>query len=435
MFSDRDAVRYNDVQTNIQNKMQTSPMIILSGPTAVGKTKLSIALAKAIGGEIISADSCQVYRHMDIGSAKIKLEEMQGIPHHMIDILEPWEEFSVAVFKEKCEQCLPGIYERGHIPIVAGGTGFYVQALLRDIDFGSGGEPANPPSEADVPVSVILDSALAGSAEMISGAVPAGSTDRASEGVLGGSTDRASERVPAGSTDRVSEGVLGGNDGGVPGSAPTENGTYRAWLEELAEREGPAHLHGMLRQVDPASAQIIHPNNRKRVIRALEFFHLTGEPISRHNEREREKESAYNACYFVLNDRRERIYENIGKRVDEMLRRGLVAEVERLRAMGCHRGMVSMQGLGYKEILAYLEGEISLEEAAEIIKRDTRHFAKRQLTWFRRERDVIWVDKESFDYDENRILEFMLEELRVKGIAASALFPEKRQGGLPAGSI
>nr|WP_300770198.1 tRNA (adenosine(37)-N6)-dimethylallyltransferase MiaA [uncultured Acetatifactor sp.] len=351
-------------------------MVILSGPTAVGKTKLSIALAKAIGGEIISADSCQVYRHMDIGSAKITEEEMQGIPHHMIDILEPWEDFSVAVFKEKCEQCLPGIYARGHIPIVTGGTGFYVQALLRDIDFGSGEERSCPTE---------------GRKNMRSD-----SSGMPSEG------DSASER---------------------PSSPPSDSGEYRIRLERLAEEKGPQYLHDMLREVDSASAEAIHPNNRKRVIRALEFFHLTGEPISRHNEREREKEPAYNACYFVLNDRRERVYENIGMRVDEMLRRGLVAEVERLREMGCHRGMISMQGLGYKEILAYLDGELSLEEAVEIIKRDTRHFAKRQLTWFRREKEVIWVDKESFGCDEERILEYMLQELR------------KKEGGLPFGSV
>ena len=371
------------------------PMVILSGPTAVGKTKLSIALAKAIGGEIISADSCQVYRHMDIGSAKITEEEMQGIPHHMIDILDPWEDFSVAVFKEKCEQCLPGIYERGHIPIVTGGTGFYVQALLRDIQFGSGGEAA---AETLFPEA------------------------------------GASARIPSAPV---------GNESMALGVASAETGTYRARLEELAKQKGAQHLHHMLREVDPASANAIHPNNQKRVIRALEFFHLTGKPISRHNEREREKESAYNACYFVLNDRRERIYENIDCRVDEMLCQGLVAEVERLREMGCQQGMVSMQGLGYKEILAYLEGETSLEEAVETIKRDTRHFAKRQLTWFRRERDVTWVDKEKFDYDEEKILEFMLQELRKKDIAASAQQQNdrdntqdlQREGGLPAGSI
>lgn len=333
-----------DVKTTIEiQNRERAPLIILSGPTAVGKTKLSIALAKTVGGEVVSADSCQVYRHMDIGSAKIAETEMQGIPHHMIDILDPWEEFSVAVFKERCQQCLSGIYERGHIPIMTGGTGFYVQALLRDIDFGSGGGKVSCPAEED-------------------------------------------------------------------------HGECRARLEALAAAKGPEYLHAMLREVDPASAQAIHPNNQKRVIRALEFFHLTGEPISRHNEREREKESAYNACYFVLNDLRERLYERIGFRVDEMLRQGLVEEVERLREMGCHRGMVSMQGLGYKEILAYLEGETSLEEAVETIKRDTRHFAKRQLTWFRREKDVIWINKNEFGYDEDRIMEFMLEELQARGI-------------------
>ena len=307
-------------------------MIVLSGPTAVGKTKLSIALAKAVGGEIVSADSVQVYRHMDIGSAKITKEEMNGVPHHMIDILEPWEEFSVAVFQERCKECLSGIYERGHVPIVTGGTGFYVQALLRDVDF--------------------------------------------------------SDFRPE----------------------------YRASLEALAEEKGTAYLHKMLAEVDPASGLAIHPNNGKRIIRALEYFYLTGEPISVHNERERERPPAYDVCYFVLNDLRERLYRRIDRRVDEMLEKGLVEEVEGLRRMGCHKGMVSMQGLGYKEILAYLEGETTLEEAVEILKRDTkrdtRHFAKRQLTWFRREREVIWVNKNEFQYDEDKILQYMLAYAR-----------------------
>lgn len=305
---------------------KSRPMIILAGPTAVGKTKLSIALAEAVGGEIVSADSMQVYRHMNIGSAKITREEMKGIPHHMIDILEPWEAFNVAVFKEKCEQCLPGIYERGHIPIVTGGTGFYIQALLRDIDF-----------------------------------------------------------------------------------VENENDTaYRASMEALAAEKGAEWLHELLREVDPDSAEAIHANNIKRTIRALEYYHLTGEPISRHNERERQKPSAYQSCYFVLNESRERLYERIDRRVEEMLEGGLVEEVRKLKALGCHRGMVSMQGLGYKEILAYLEGDMTLEEAVELLKRDTRHFAKRQLTWFRREQDVIWVEKESFGYDEDRILRQLL---------------------------
>jgi tRNA dimethylallyltransferase len=303
------------------------PMIILTGPTAVGKTKLSLALAKAVDGEIISADSMQVYRHMDIGSAKIMPDQMQGIRHHMIDILEPWEPFNVVIFQQKCKECLAEIYGRGHIPIVTGGTGFYIQALLKDVDF----------------------------------------------------------------------------------TENEEDAAYRRYLEKLAEEKGAGFLHEMLREADPASAEAIHANNIKRTIRALEYFHLTGEPISQHNLEESRKTSAYDSCYFVLNDDREKLYERIEQRIDEMLRDGLVEEVKHLKEMGCHRGMVSMQGLGYKEILDFLDGETTYEEAVQILKRDTRHFAKRQLTWFRREQDVIWVDKPAFDYNEEKILEFLLE--------------------------
>ncbi len=310
--------------------MDKKPMIVLTGPTAVGKTKLSIALAKAVNGEIISADSMQVYKYMDIGSAKITSEQMQGVPHHLIDILEPWDDFNVVVFKQKCEKCLTDIYDRGHIPIVTGGTGFYIQALLRDIDF----------------------------------------------------------------------------------TENEENTEYRESLEKLAVQQGAEVLHEMLQQVDPVSAGAIHTNNVKRTIRALEYFKLTGEPISAHNAQEKQKESAYRSCYFVLNDEREKLYLRIEERIDEMLSQGLVDEVVKLRDMGCHRGMVSMQGLGYKEMLAYLEGEVSLEEAVSVLKRDTRHFAKRQLTWFRREKDVIWVDKNQFDYDEEKILCYMLEQCK-----------------------
>lgn len=310
--------------------MEKKPMIVLTGPTAVGKTKLSIALAKAVNGEIISADSMQVYKHMNIGSAKIAQEQMQGIPHHLIDILEPWEEFNVVVFKQKCEECLTGIYERGHIPILTGGTGFYIQAVLRDIDF----------------------------------------------------------------------------------TENEENTTLRTSLEKLAMEKGAEYLHEMLKKVDPVSAESIHANNIKRTIRALEYYELTGEAISVHNEQEKQKESAYRSCYFVLNDERAHLYQRIEERIDEMMDSGLVEEVKSLQTMGCHRGMVSMQGLGYKEILAFLEGEITLEEAVYLLKRDTRHFAKRQLTWFRREKDVVWIDKDKFAYDEAAILQFMLEKCK-----------------------
>ncbi len=313
----------------MKNKL---PLLILTGPTAVGKTSLSIRLAKAVCGEIISADSMQVYKHMDIGSAKIKPEETEGIRHHMIDILEPWEEFNVVVFKEKVNQCIKEITKRGHIPIMTGGTGFYIQAVLYDIDF----------------------------------------------------------------------------------TENEENTEIRNRLEALAKEKGAVYLHEMLRKADEASAESIHPNNIKRVIRALEFFELTGTKISEHNETERAKESAYASCYFVLNEKRERLYERIDRRVDGMLKEGLVEEVKKLKDMGCDRSLVSMQGLGYKEILSYLDGEISLEEAVYRIKRDTRHFAKRQLTWFRREKDVIWVEKEQFAYEEERMLQFMLEQIASK---------------------
>ena len=290
--------------------MNQKPMIILTGPTAVGKSALSVELAKKINGAVISADSMQVYRHMDIGSAKIMPEEMQGITHYMIDELEPDEEFHVVRFTTMAKEYLKEIYAAGKIPIIAGGTGFYIQA----------------------------------------------------------------------------------------------------------KEHGAGYLHEMLRKVDLASAEAIHANNVKRVIRALEFYHLSGQKISEHNETERQKQSPYNFAYFVLNDERAKLYERIDKRVDAMIAAGLVNEVQKLKDMGCSREMVSMQGLGYKEILAYLDGEYTLEEAVYIIKRETRHFAKRQLTWFKRERDVIWLDKQTFGYDEAAILTDMISILQEKEI-------------------
>lgn len=310
--------------------MKKEPLIILTGPTAVGKTKLSIALAKAIDGEIISADSMQVYRGMDIGSAKIKKEEMQGVPHYLIDVLEPEEEFHVVKFQQMAKEAMQKIRAKGKIPIVVGGTGFYIQALLYDIDF-------------------------------------------------------------------------------------TENekdDAYRRHLEQLTEEKGAVYLHDMLRHVDEKAAEEIHENNVKRVIRALEFYHQTGKKISEHNEEERGKESPYSFCYFVLNDDRQKLYEQIERRIDEMVEEGLIEEVRTLKEQGFTRDMVSMQGLGYKEILDYLDGKTTLEEAIYVLKRDTRHFAKRQITWFRRERDVIWVEKEQFHYEEDKMLEFLIETIK-----------------------
>lgn len=306
------------------------PLIVLTGPTAVGKTSLSISLAKAVNGEIISADSMQVYKGMDIGSAKIRKEEMQGVTHYLVDILEPEEEFHIVKFQELAKAALEEIYAKGKIPILVGGTGFYIQAVTRDIDF----------TQAEQETS------------------------------------------------------------------------YREELEQFAKEKGAEYLHEKLREVDSKSAENIHANNVKRVIRALEFYHQNGTPISEHNEEQKQQTSPYNLAYFVLTAPREILYERIDRRVNQMMEEGLLEEVKSLRERGCHRGMVSMQGLGYKEILAYLEGEYPLEEAVRILKRDTRHFAKRQLTWFRREQDVIWVDKEQFHWNEAEILEYMMSVLK-----------------------
>ena len=314
--------------------MTKKPMIILSGPTAVGKTALSIELAKRVNGAIISADSMQVYKHMDIGSAKIMPEEMCGIKHYLIDALEPSEEFNIVVFQKMAKEALAEIYANGQIPIIAGGTGFYIQALLYDIDFEN----------------------------------------------------------------------------------QDTNEVYRAELEEIAKTQGNEVLHNRLKEIDPVSAEKIHANNVKRVIRALEFYKLTGKPISEHNEAEQQKESPYNFAYFVLTDDRENLYKRIDLRVDIMLKNGLLDEVKKLKNMGYHREMVSMQGLGYKEILDYLDGKLTLEEAIYILKRETRHFAKRQLTWFRREKEVIWMDKSKFNYDETAVLEEMCNILYTKEI-------------------
>ena len=310
------------------------PLIILTGPTAVGKTKLSIKLAKAVNGEIISADSMQVYHYMDIGSAKILPEEMEGVPHHLVDCLDPDEEFNVVRFQQMAKEAMEDIYARNRIPILVGGPGFYIQAVTGDIDFTECGE----------------------------------------------------------------------------------DNSYRKELEQMAKEQGAEVLHNMLAKVDPESAIAIHANNTKRVIRALEYYQQTGEPISQHNKQQREKESPYNLAYFVLNDERSHLYARIDARIDEMLKEGLVDEVKRLQQMGYHKGMVSMQGLGYKEILSYLDGTWSLEEAVYVLKRDTRHFAKRQITWFKREKNVEWFYKPDYDYDENKILDGMLASLKCKSI-------------------
>lgn len=309
-------------------KMDNKPLIILTGPTASGKTELSVRLAKAINGEIISADSIQVYKYMDIGSAKVTKEEMNGITHYLIDELEPDEEFNIYIFKERAVKYINKIYEKGKIPIIAGGTGFYIQSVLYDIDF----------------------------------------------------------------------------------NKEDNDKCYREELEKIGKDMGREYLHNMLKSVDKKSAEDIHPNNIKRVIRALEYYKITGNKISEHNESQRKRKSPYNFRYFVLNMDRELLYDRINKRIDIMLEKGLAGEVEKLLKMGYDRNLVSMQGIGYKEIASYLKGEISYEEAVYIIKRDTKHFAKRQLTWFRREENAEFVNYRDFNMDKDKITEYLIRE-------------------------
>ena len=308
-------------------------LVVISGPTASGKSEIAVELARKIGGEIISADSMQVYRHMDIGSAKITLEEMMGVPHYMIDVAEPTENFDVARFAEEAKAHVRDIQMRGKVPILCGGTGFYIQAVLYDIDF----------------------------------------------------------------------------------SEEEQDQSLRRELEETAARIGKEAFHDLLKEVDPESAIAIPAGNVKRVVRALEYYRKNGKPISAHNLEQRQKESVYNSVYFVLTDEREKIYARIDQRVDEMIRNGLPEEVAALRERGCTKEMISMQGIGYRQILDWLDGECTLEEACERVKKETRHFAKRQLTWFRREKDVIWLEKKDFA-SPDALISHMTEILVQKGI-------------------
>ncbi|MCQ2493093.1 MAG: tRNA (adenosine(37)-N6)-dimethylallyltransferase MiaA [Lachnospiraceae bacterium] len=310
--------------------MNDKSLIVLAGPTAVGKTALSINLAKALNAEIISADSVQVYKKLDIGSAKITQDEMDGVTHHLIDVLEPDEDFNVALFKDLVKEAIDKVHANGHIPILAGGTGFYIQAVLKDVDFTKG------------------------------------------------------ESSPE----------------------------IRERLEAEAEKLGNEAMHDKLKGIDPESAEAIPAGNLKRVIRALEYYELTGEKISVHNASEKDKESPYDYRYFVLNDDRDKLYERIDRRVDIMMQNGLLDEVRMLKESGISRDAVSMQSLGYRQIMDYLYGNIDLDEAVFQVKLQTRHFAKRQLTWFRREKDTIWVNRPEFNNDESKMLEFMIDKCR-----------------------
>ena len=286
------------------------PLIVIGGPTACGKTGFSIKLAKEIGGEIISADSMQVYRYMDIGTAKVTPEEADGVPHYLIDEFDPDEEYNVMLFQQKAKAYMEQIWAKGKVPILVGGTGFYINALLYDNDF-----------------------------------------------------------------------------------TETENDTsYREECYKLAREQGPEVLFERLKEVDPEYAEIMHANNVKRVTRALEYHYLTGQKFSEHNAEQKEKETPYDAAVIILNMDREKLYERIELRIDIMMEQGLLEEVKGLLDRGYTPDLVSMQGIGYKEFIPYFNGECTLEEAVTQLKTNTRRFAKRQLTWFRRQIEGLWVD-------------------------------------------
>lgn len=317
------------------NSEEKKSVLIIAGPTASGKSALAIELAKKINGEIISADSMQVYKYMNIGTAKASEKELSEIKHHLIDVLYPDEPFSVAVFKEMAENAIKDISERGKIPIIAGGTGFYINALLYGTDFSSAEKEAND--------------------------------------------------------------------------------SYRNHLLTLAEEKGKEYIHAMLFKVDPEAAEKIHFNNIKRVIRALEFYHETGAKISEHNKNEKSRDKAYHDFMFVLHMNRDILYDRINQRVDQMIEEGLVKEVHGLLHMGYDRSLISMQGLGYKEIIKYIDGECTLEEAVDTLKQSTRHFAKRQITWFKHQNEAIWLDVLKYE-DINDLTNEVINIIKQDGI-------------------
>lgn len=305
------------------------PLIVLTGPTASGKTSLAVALAKKIGGEIISGDSMQVYKHMDIGTAKVTEDEKEGIPHYMINELDPDEECSVAFFQQKVKQYMNKIYEKGNIPIIVGGTGFYIRAITHNIEF----------------------------------------------------------------------------------QETTKDTSIRDSLMKLAHAEGPDALYDQLRQVDPLSANNIHKNNIQRVVRALEYYQQTGEPISTHNEKEKTRQTPYNLVFFALNMDRELLYSRINERVDLMIEKGLVDEVKSLLNQGYSKNLPSMKGIGYKEFYPYLENKEDLCSCISTLKQNTRHYAKRQLTWLRHQVEPVWIDVDQHGFDKEIILKILLKQV------------------------
>ena len=285
------------------------PLIVITGPTASGKTAMSIEMAQKLGGEIINADSMQVYKYMDVGTAKPDMEERAGIPHHLIDVIEPTDSFSAAQYTQMAHRCIAEVHGKGKIPILVGGTGLYIDSVVYNINYGDS------------------------------------------------SADEA----------------------------------LRRRLNGMADDMGNEHLHKMLAEIDPQSAEKIHPSDRKRIVRALEVYYHTGETMTEQKRKSRSEGIPYSAELYAIDTDRALLYERINKRVDIMLESGLIDEVKRLTDMGVNREMTSMQGIGYKELIRYLDGEISIDTAIGMIKQGSRRYAKRQLTWFRRNHDIIWI--------------------------------------------
>lgn len=286
--------------------MNKKPLICIVGPTASGKTALSLALAEALNGEVVSADSMQIYKSMNIATAKPSLEERRGIAHHMMDIIEPWKTYSVARYVNEASAAIDDIHARGRMPIVAGGTGLYIDSLLRGMDF------ASQPGDEE----------------------------------------------------------------------------YRESLEIKSGDE----LLGMLYQVDPKQAEKLHVNDKKRIIRALEVYHTTGERLSEHNENTKDYPKRYNACIIGITYRdRQLLYDRINLRVEKMLEDGILDELQALLESGIDKTVTAFQAIGYKELMPYIEGKCSLDEACESLKQATRRYAKRQLTWFRRNSEINWI--------------------------------------------
>lgn len=290
-------------------------VIVIIGPTAVGKTRLSVELAKRVNGEIISGDSMQIYKEMDIGTAKVSKEEMQGVPHYLIDVKEPTESYSVAEFQREVRELIDRISKKGCIPIIAGGTGLYIQSVLYDYQFSDTGKDEE----------------------------------------------------------------------------------IRLRLEKQVEEEGMEIVYEELRRIDPVSAENIHPNNVRRVIRALEVFHSTGKTMAEYQESQ-EQELLYDVAFVGLTMDRETLYDRINLRVDLMVEQGLIDEVESLYKKGI-RDCQSIQAIGYKELYGYFDGKLSMEQAIAALKQNSRRYAKRQLTWFRNKMDVTWFDMTDADFE------------------------------------